>query len=86
MIEALQDSRPDLNPFTLRDQTLSALNIGGDKGNDFVQTEFGQLYRLYSFCGGCVQEALAVFLACLILTVIFLLYLVIIVLLLYSTF
>ena len=44
LIEALRDSSSDLNPFALRDQTLSALNIGGDKGNNFVQTEFGQLY------------------------------------------
>ena len=27
LIEALRDSSPDLNPFALRDQTLSALNI-----------------------------------------------------------
>ena len=85
LLQALR-AQPDLNPFAIRDQTLDSLNTGGDKGKVFLETEFGALYRLYFFCGGCVQEALAAVLACLILAVILLLCLIIIALLLHSTF
>ena len=79
-------TQPELNLFAIRDQTLDSLNTGGDKRKLFLETEFGALYHLYFFCGGCVQEALADVLACLILAVILLRCLVSIALLLHSTF
>ena len=39
LIEALRDSSPDLNPFALRDQTLSALN--NSNVNSTPETELG---------------------------------------------
>ena len=54
LLEALRTTKPEVNPFAIRDENLVSLNTGGDKGKAFLETEFGALYRLYFFCGGCV--------------------------------
>lgn len=56
LVRTFQFSQPAFSHF----EPEPLLNSGGDKGKVFFADSYGEVFRLFFFCGGCVKELVSV--------------------------